>query len=135
MDNINKDIYFVHDFVEKNGKTIKDNNLNIQHRLSVGTLVEIRNSTREDWEWTGMRMYICKHTRDRDGYPLYSLGPKETKDRFNWSHGFTEDCLREVRSHKKIKRVKEKHVYKVTDIQKKLNELVDTVNEIRGDWK
>lgn len=53
------------DVVEKNGKTIKENNLEQTHNFPVGSLVEIKD--------TQERLYVKKLTRDCDGTPLYSL--------------------------------------------------------------
>lgn len=63
-------IVFVSDTVEDNGKTIRENNLEIKHKLSIGDLVEIYW---EDGEYNGVRLRICGLFRDCDGTPLYNL--------------------------------------------------------------
>ncbi len=46
------------------GKTIRQENMEIQHKYPLGSLVEIID---------GVRLYVVEHTRDRDGELLYSL--------------------------------------------------------------
>ena len=53
-----------HDIVEKNGKTVRENNLEIQHKIPLNSLVELNN---------GVRLFVVVHTRDCDGTPLYVL--------------------------------------------------------------
>lgn len=45
-------------------------NLLIQHKIPLGTLVEVDISYSEHH---GIRGYVCEHTRDCDGTPLYAL--------------------------------------------------------------
>jgi hypothetical protein len=86
------------DLVEKNGKTIRENNSEKQHECALGDVVEIDFSLHypRDQEFgvevnlEGMcRLYIVAHQRDCDGTPLYMLSdipvlyPKETP---LWSH-------------------------------------------------
>ena len=59
----------VHDLVEDNGKTIKENNLEKIWAIPIGQLVEITPSKE--------RLYVCGHHRDCDGTPLYSVCMKE----------------------------------------------------------
>ena len=71
-----KNIIFVGDIVEANGKTWKENNLAIQHEIPIGTLVEITyNSEYEEEEEkkNGVRLFVVNHSRDCDGTPLYDL--------------------------------------------------------------
>jgi hypothetical protein len=56
---------FFGDVVEKNGKTVRENNMAQTHNFPIGSLVEIKD--------TQERLYVKKHTRDCDGTPLYSL--------------------------------------------------------------
>ncbi len=69
-------INMIHDFVEANGKTIKENNLTKQHQIHIGTLVEVKFDT---WFGNGAcwkvhaRLWVVKHTRDCDGTPLYGI--------------------------------------------------------------
>lgn len=58
------------DIVEGNGKTIRENNHNIQHSIPLYTLVEINANVLAE---SGMRLLVQGHTRDCDGTPLYML--------------------------------------------------------------
>ena len=64
------------DIMEENGKTIRENRSAMEHKYSVGTLVEIQF---EEWESGGAcsvgtaRMWVVEQNRDCDGSPLYSL--------------------------------------------------------------
>lgn len=66
----------VADILEKNGKTIRENNLEIGHDVPLGTLVEVK---RYLWYGEGAcekihaRLWVVSHDRDCDGTPLYSL--------------------------------------------------------------
>jgi hypothetical protein len=66
----------VADIVEKNGKTIRDNNMDKIHDIPIGTLVEVKYDT---WFGEGAcekvhaRLWVVRHTRDCDGTPLYAL--------------------------------------------------------------
>lgn len=89
----------IHDIVEENGRTVRENNLDREHAIPLGTLVEI---VPEDDEWAeeeydGVRLYVVKHTRDCDGSPLYSLAPKRSETNGYMMHGgWTEKSLRPV---------------------------------------
>ena len=61
---------FVGDIVEANGKTWKENNLEIKHNIPLGKLVEINW---ENGEYNGVRLFVVSHGRDCDGTPLYGL--------------------------------------------------------------
>lgn len=87
------------DIVEGNGKTIKENNLAIDHNIPVGSLVEVKYD-----EWTGngacikvhARLWVIKHTRDCDGTPLYllcksPLHKMDTSKEFVMHRGVRED--------------------------------------------
>ena len=69
-------VYMIHDIVEANGKTIKENNLAIMHNIPIGTLVE---AEWQEWLSKGAcwsvkaRLWVVAHGRDCDGTPLYSL--------------------------------------------------------------
>lgn len=70
------EIITVHDIVEENGKTIKENNLEKKHNIELGTLVEITSDDTlhdEEDQHNGLRLFVVQHTRDCDGTPLYSL--------------------------------------------------------------
>lgn len=60
----------VSDIVEANGKTIRQNNLEKQHAIPLGTLVEI-NADYLDVH--GVRLFVVNYSRDCDGTPLYDL--------------------------------------------------------------
>lgn len=71
-----KKMILIHDIVEENGKTIRENNLERQHNIPIDSLVEIK------WdEWFGngscwkvhARLWVVSHDRDCDGSPLYAL--------------------------------------------------------------
>jgi len=81
------------DIVEKNGKTVRENNMEIKHNIPIGTLVEVKY---DRWHGNGAcskihaRLFVASHDRDCDGTPLYSLteakppyegtGPNDKKD-------------------------------------------------------
>jgi hypothetical protein len=56
---------FLSDMIEDNGKSVKENNMEKNHNIPIGSLVEIKE--------TGERLYVCMQTRDCDGTPLYAL--------------------------------------------------------------
>lgn len=66
------------DIVEDNGKTIRENNLEKQHDLPVGTLVEVKY---DEFHGDGAcskvhaRLWVALQGRDCDGTPLYWLSP------------------------------------------------------------
>ena len=70
-------IIFVNDVVLEDGKTIKETNLQKQHSIALGSLVEIKSDDYSDCspvdQHSGLRLFITEHTRDCDGTPLYSL--------------------------------------------------------------
>ena len=68
----------VADLIEKNGRTVLENNMEKPHNISIGTLVEVQYD-----EWMGdgactkahARLWVISHDRDCDGTPLYTLSP------------------------------------------------------------
>lgn len=84
-------IIVVHDIVEENGKTIKENNLERTHAIPLGALVETYSESEYGWE--GIRLFVTKHTRDCDGTPLYSLGAEGR----SYTHGFSDSCLKVIK--------------------------------------
>lgn len=86
-------IIVMHDIVEKNGKTAKENNLEKTHKIKIGALVELKS---------GARLFIVKHLRDCDGTPLYGLTADleeydDFKDNEYWNKvhgGYGEDSLK-----------------------------------------
>lgn len=69
------------DIVEGNGKTVRQNNLEKEHNIPVGSLVEVKYS---HWHGDGCcekvhaRLWVHSHDRDCDGTPLYSLSRYRT---------------------------------------------------------
>jgi hypothetical protein len=66
----------LHNLVEKNGKTIKENNMGKKHNIPIGTLVEIEDNEYFEggaYRKGTARLFVIAHTRDCDGTPLYSL--------------------------------------------------------------
>lgn len=67
------------DIVEENGKTIRENNLEKQHNIPLGALVEVKYNK---WHGGGAcskihaRLWVVKCSRDCDGTPLYWLSKK-----------------------------------------------------------
>lgn len=75
----------VADIVEDNGKTIRENNLERQHTIPLGALVEIQKDSDDDndpemerYQTGGVRLFVVKHSRDCDGTPLYDLSFDKT---------------------------------------------------------
>jgi len=97
----NFNFIFVSDIVEKNGKTVRENNLLLKHKLPIGSLVEIKN--------TGVRLFIVAHHRDCDGTPLYMLSPdvddrEEPKPPYflsKWTGGYSITNLKIIKKHPK----------------------------------
>lgn len=61
---------FVADVVEKNGLTVRENNLKAEHKIPLGSLVEVDIEGHEE---NGVRLFVISHDRDCDGTPLYTL--------------------------------------------------------------
>ena len=98
-------ISFIHDLVEENGKTIKENNLDRHHNIPIGSLTEVK------WDaWFGggacwkvhARLWVVSHDRDCDGSPLYALSRYKRESCENFERlnlpleihrGFAEDSL------------------------------------------
>lgn len=81
-------IQLIGDIVEGNGKTIRENNTSHRHNIPIGTLVEIQHGEfATDMEFC--RLYVCQHTRDCDGTPLYSLGPYGKEKHINLKNIFS----------------------------------------------
>lgn len=62
-----------HEIVEGNGKTVKENNLVEQHRIPLGSLVEIVADSEYPHDMDGCRLFVVEHARDFDGTPGYHL--------------------------------------------------------------
>ena len=91
----------IHDLVNpKTGKTIKEENLGVQHGIPVGSLVEVEW---HQWfgdgvcQWNKARLWVISHDRDCDGTPLYSISrwddPTWAKKIGDWHRGFGEESL------------------------------------------
>lgn len=69
---------FVADVVENNGLTIRENNMKTEHKIPLGSLVEVNIPYIEEH---GVRLFVVSHERDCDGTPLYTLSfDKEAGD-------------------------------------------------------
>ena len=70
-------VVFCRDLVEENGKTVRENNMAIRHKIPIGTLVDVKY---DEWYGDGAcskvhaRLFVVEHNRDCDGTPLYGLG-------------------------------------------------------------
>lgn len=78
---------FVSDIVEENGKTVKENNLEKVHKFPHGMLVELES---------GERLYVCDHTRDCDGEPLYGLCMLEDLGAYGTENEYIKESPYEV---------------------------------------
>lgn len=78
----NQNVTMMSELVEANGKTIRENNMSLQHNIPLGSLVEVKF---DDWHGGGAcakvhaRMWVSICGRDCDGTPLYWL-TRETPD-------------------------------------------------------
>lgn len=94
------EVNVVYDLADpKTGRTYREDNLAREHRIPVGTLVEVKF---DRWFGDGAcwkvhaRLWVVKHTRDCDGTPLYSLNryrEPSASASFYSHHGFAEDSL------------------------------------------
>ena len=100
-------VILVSNIVEKNGKTVRENNLELVHNIPLGTLVEVDCDYIESH---GIRAFVVEHSRDCDGEPLYSLSLENDVEHLNWikeqnasvyrcmiSGGFSDECLKIIR--------------------------------------
>jgi hypothetical protein len=74
----------VADLDSGNGKTYREINNAMKHKITIGSLVEID---------CGARLYVLKHNRDCDGTPLYVIGLKDSNI---IKGGYTEECLKVI---------------------------------------
>ena len=93
-------LVMIHDLIEENGKTIRENNLERQHAIPIGSLVEIKFD-----EWMGegacwkvhARLWVVLHSRDCDGTPLYGISrwndPQGAQQVRAVLGGFSEESL------------------------------------------
>lgn len=75
--------------VESNGKTVKENNLEKNHNINIGALVEILPDCSSDND-TGLRLFVVGYGRDCDGTPLYHMS-------------FKKDAYEKMEEHKRKK--------------------------------
>jgi hypothetical protein len=77
-------IQMVSDIIESNGKTIRENNLEREHQIPIGALVELDSASEfSDTEFNRVvRGYVVAQGRDCDGTPLYylSMDPQDLLD-------------------------------------------------------
>ena len=76
-------IIMIHNLVQENGKTIKENNLEKMHKIPIGSLVEIEGSKE--------RLYVCQQIRDCDGTPLYALCMRSDLGWFGTERKYIDD--------------------------------------------
>lgn len=92
------------------GKTWKEENAELPHRIPIGALVEIQDPEGGVVNDARARLWVVEHTRDCDMTPLYSLGTKtrqmqweDAKQRgseiahvyaMGFEGGYTEDNLK-----------------------------------------
>lgn len=86
------EIVMFSDIIEENGRSIRENNLELTHTIPVGTLVEVTAHV-DMANGTKLRgvchMYVWAHTRDCDGTPLYSLSAQSMSgvvEMINWAN-------------------------------------------------
>lgn len=61
---------YVPNIVQENGKTVRENNLQIPHKIPLKTFVEINLDYNESH---GCRGFVVDYQRDCDGEPLYGI--------------------------------------------------------------
>lgn len=80
-------IMLVSEIVESNGKTIRENNMELQHQFPLKSLVEIVADPDYVTDKDGLRVFVVGHARDCDGEPLYHLSMnknyKEEKEEYD----------------------------------------------------
>lgn len=103
------------EIVESNGKTIRENNLEIQHKFPLGSIVTLNfDNTVDSRHGIGYKgqanLYVVGHHRDCDGEPLYSLASIPVQqpstldpEYFRWKafaglnlHGYGESSLQDT---------------------------------------
>lgn len=125
-------LIILHNTLEENGKTIRENNLQKKHNIPLGTLVEVKYT---NWHGDGAcekvhaRLWIVECGRDCDGTPLYWLSTTPVEDQrwiesingisctgieyttptdmarrmfYKWQGGFREDSLTVVEDSEKL---------------------------------
>lgn len=74
------------------GRSYRQVNAERTHAYPIGSLVELKSN--EDYDYGGERLYVKYHGRDCDQTPLYSLGLKNHENKYQWSHGFSEESMK-----------------------------------------
>jgi hypothetical protein len=79
----------VYEIKDENGVTDKDRNLEVQHRIPLGTMVEV---DLKECDEHGCRLFVVSHGRDCDGTPLYGLSfnPKAHNDVLEFSEQLSQ---------------------------------------------
>lgn len=85
-------INLVSEIVESNGKTIRQNNMELQHNIPLGALVEVNY---EYGDMNGVRLFVVNHSRDCDGTPLYDLSFDVNAQKDYDQHEAEKDELRQ----------------------------------------
>jgi len=70
------------DLVEENGRTVRENNLKLGHKIPLGSRVKVEvgvegaynQASGTDRVPVTMELYVVEHTRDCDGTPMYTYG-------------------------------------------------------------
>lgn len=104
------ELIMIHDLVEANGRTIRENNREKPHNIPLGTLVEVKFDA---WFGEGgcwkvhARMWVVLQGRDCDGTPLYSISrwddPEFAKRVGDLHGGFSEESLSPVEVTQELK--------------------------------
>jgi hypothetical protein len=67
----------------KNGKTIREENMEKTWRIPIGALVEISTDNPDD---NGLCLFVYGYNRDCDGTPLYALSVLIPEEHSKWEH-------------------------------------------------
>jgi len=70
-------VQFMSDLIEENGNSVKQNNMELKHKIAINSLVEVNCECSNSH---GLRLFVSAHTRDCDGTPLYSLSLEKTQE-------------------------------------------------------
>lgn len=105
------------DVVDKEtGKTLRELNNEKEHKIPVGTLVEVIQEP--PLSGNGLRLHVIEHSRDCDGTPLYTLGVAGstwTDEKFvhNGFTGYSEYSLKVIEepTEELLERIKETQDY------------------------
>lgn len=88
---------------ENPGKTYRETNNEMSHKIPIGTLVEVKYTKYYEgdaYEKVHARLWVVKHNRDCDGTPLYVLSSQKIIETAKIWHdlrnGFSEKSLTPV---------------------------------------